>query len=214
LRILELRSGKIEIDGIDIKQVSLEVLRQRCFITVSQDPLLLLHETVRFNLDPGASISNDIVMETLRKTELLLHFSRGHKTDPIAGTNPVEQADSFDEFTGSGAEHPILDQKMSLFPELSVGQCQLFALCRALVKASLLERYVIKPIVLLDEATSSLDSATESTIYRIIDEEFSRKGHTVIIVAHRVGVLEKHMKPGRDAVAVMGDGKLQDVSLN
>ncbi|KAI3328394.1 putative ABC transporter [Ustulina deusta] len=214
LRILELKSGKIEIDSIDIKQVSLEVLRQRCFITVSQDPLLLLHETVRFNLDPGASISNDIIMETLRKTELLSHFSRGHTTDPIEGTNPIEQADTFDKFEGPGGENPILDQKMLLFSELSVGQCQLFALCRALVKASFLGRYGIKPIVLLDEATSSLDSATESTIYRIIDEEFSRKGHTVIIVAHRLGVLENHMKTGRDAVAVMGDGKLQDVSLN
>ncbi|KAJ3575139.1 hypothetical protein NPX13_g4135 [Xylaria arbuscula] len=214
LRILELRSGKIEIDGIDIKQVSLEVLRRRCFITVSQDPLLLLQETVRFNLDPGASISSDRIMETLRKTELFLHFSRGQKTDPSERTNPMEPADNVNEFKGPGGEHSVLDQKMSRFPELSVGQRQLFALCRALVKAVLLERSGVKPIVLLDEATSSLDSATESTIYRIIDEEFSQKGYTVIIVAHRVGVLEKHMKTGRDAIAVMGDGKLQNVSLN
>ncbi|KAK5626723.1 hypothetical protein RRF57_002438 [Xylaria bambusicola] len=213
LRMLELRSGNIEIDGFNIKHVSLEVLRQRCFITVSQDPLLLLHETVRFNLDPSASIPNDVLMETLRKCELSSHLSGGNTTDSTVGRNSFEQAD-IDKFEGPNGEHPILDQKLLEFSELSVGQCQLFALSRALVKAIVLERHGIKPIVLLDEATSSLDSVTEATIYRIIDEEFSSKGHTVVIVAHRVGVLEKHMKKGRDAVAVMGDGKLQDVSLN
>ncbi|KAI1756695.1 putative ABC transporter [Xylaria castorea] len=207
LRILELQSGKIEIDSIDIKQVTLEVLRQRCFITVSQDPLLLLHETLRFNLDPGASVSDEIIIATLSKAGLWSHFSGGHTADPI------EETDTFGNFAGLG-EHPILDQRMSLFSELSVGQCQLFALCRALVKASFLGRSGIKPIVLLDEATSSLDSVTESTIYRIIDEEFTTKGHTVIIVAHRLGALEKYMKTGRDAVAVMADGRLQDVSLD
>ncbi|KAI0521679.1 putative ABC transporter [Xylaria bambusicola] len=213
LRILELRSGSIEIDGFDIKHVSLEVLRQRCFITVSQDPLLLLHETVRFNLDPSASIPNEVLMEALRKCELSSHFSRGQTTDPTEGRSSFEQTD-IDKYEGPNGEHPILDQKLLEFSELSVGQCQLFALSRALVKAILLERYGIKPIVLLDEATSSLDSVTEATIYRIIDEEFSSKGHTAVIVAHRVGVLEKHMKKGRDAVAVMGDGRLQDVSTN
>ncbi|KAI0189383.1 putative ABC transporter [Xylaria flabelliformis] len=197
LRILELQAGRIEIDNIDIKQVALEVLRQRCFITVSQDPLLLLNETLRFNLDPGASAIDETIIAALSKARLSSHFS----------------TDTSNNFA-SRREHPILDQKMSLFPELSVGQCQLFAVCRALVKASFLERSGIKPIVLLDEATSSLDSVTESAIYRIIDEEFTTQGHTVIIVAHRLGALEKYMKTGRDAVAVMVDGRLQDANLD
>ncbi|KAI0555381.1 putative ABC transporter [Xylaria curta] len=207
LRILELQSGRIEIDSIDIKQVALEVLRKRCFITVSQDPLLLLNETLRFNLDPGASVIDDNIIAALSKARLWSHFFGGR----TAGR--IEETDTFGNFA-SLSEHPILDQRMSLFSEMSVGQCQLFALCRALVKASFLERSGIKPIVLLDEATSSLDSATESTIYRIIDEEFTAKGHTVIIVAHKLGALEKFMKTGRDAVAVMSDGRLQDVSLD
>lgn len=69
----------------------------------------------------------------------------------------------------------------------------------------------VKPVVVLDEVTSSLDSVTESTIHRIIDDEFTEKGHTVIIVAHRLGAMEKHTKIGRDALALMADGQLQEV---
>ena len=106
-------------------------------------------------------------------------------------------------------EHPILDQRVSLLQELSVGQCQLFAICRALVKAGALRASGVTPGVALDEMTCSLDVATESTIYRIVDEEFTQKGHTVIIIAHRLGNLRT--KVGRDAVAFMADGRLQEV---
>jgi len=106
-------------------------------------------------------------------------------------------------------EHPILDQKVLSLQELSMGECQLFAICRALVKAGTLRAQGVMPVVVLDEVTSSLDVATESTIYRIVDEEFTQKGHTVIIIAHRLGNL--HTKVGRDAVAFMADGKLQEV---
>jgi|HubBroStandDraft_4_1064222.scaffolds.fasta_scaffold259623_1 ATP-binding cassette subfamily C (CFTR/MRP) protein 1 len=57
---------------------------------------------------------------------------------------------------------------------------------------------------------TSLDFAMESAIHDIIDEEFTGKGHTVIIVAHRLGILTKRTKPGRD-VALVGDGRLQEV---
>jgi ATP-binding cassette subfamily C (CFTR/MRP) protein 1 len=67
----------------------------------------------------------------------------------------------------------------------------------------------VTPVVVLDEVTSSLDVATESTIYRIVDEEFTKKGHTVITIAHRLGNL--YTKVGRDAVAFMADGRLQEV---
>ncbi|KAB8305120.1 hypothetical protein EYC80_004415 [Monilinia laxa] len=59
LRLLELQSGQIVLDGINIKKVGLDILRQCCFITVSQDPLLLFNELLRFNLDPDAALSNE-----------------------------------------------------------------------------------------------------------------------------------------------------------
>ena len=197
LRLLELRSGKIKVDGIDIKSVKLDLLRQRCFIAVSQDPLILPEETLRFNLDPENSRSDKDLIVALTKARLWSHFAESdyHIEGGIA-------------IPGFGA-HPILDQKVSLLQELSVGQCQLFAICRALVKSGALRALGVTPVVILDEVTSSLDVATESTIYQIVDEEFTQNGHTVIIIAHRLGNL--HLKFGRDAITFMADGRLQEV---
>jgi ATP-binding cassette subfamily C (CFTR/MRP) protein 1 len=44
-----------------------------------------------------------------------------------------------------------------------------------------------------------------------MDEEFSDKGHTVIVVAHRLGVLLDHTRPRRDGVVLMRDGRLHKV---
>ncbi|KAH8689022.1 putative ABC transporter [Talaromyces proteolyticus] len=202
LRLLKLQSGKIELDGIDIKDVRLDILRQRCFIVVSQDPLILPMETLRFNLNPEASVSDEILVDALTKMDLWLHFteSGGERDTAVA-------------IPGIG-RHPILDQKVSQLQELSVGQRQLFALCRALVKVGMLRRSGFKPVIMLDEVTSSLDTVTESTIYRIINDEFTEKGHTTIIVAHRLGGLGEYIESGRDFMAFMADGRLQAVSEN
>ncbi|KAI0430891.1 putative ABC transporter [Xylaria sp. FL1042] len=203
LRLLDLKSGKIEVDGIDIKGVDIDVLRRRCFISASQDPLLLSNETLRFNVDPDISVSDETVIDILIKAGLWRHFVT-RKMHPGEKTVPATHIPALDE-------HHILDRKLSLFQELSVGQCQLFALCRTLVKAASLRRSGLKPVILLDEVTSSLDSVTESTMYRIIDNEFTQKGHTVIIVAHRLGALQENTVIGRDAVVLMEDGKLLEV---
>ncbi|KAI1293173.1 putative ABC transporter [Xylaria venustula] len=197
-RLLELKSGKIEMDGIDIRQVGIDLLRRRCFVAASQDPLLLSNETLRFNLDPDISISDEDIIDILTKAGLWGHF-QNEPTDPGTKSVTTRRESHF---------HPILDRKMSLFQELSVGQSQLFAICRALAKVTSLRQLGIKPVILLDEVTSSLDPETESIIYRIIDDEFTRNGHTVIVVAHRLGTLQEHTVVGRDAVALMGDGKL------
>jgi ABC-type multidrug transport system fused ATPase/permease subunit len=67
------------------------------------------------------------------------------------------------------------------------------------------------PIVLLDEVTSALDSGVEEIVHGIIDEEFCGKGHTVIMVSHRVGGLLSGARPERDVVVWMSDGGIQEV---
>ncbi|KAI8946261.1 putative ABC transporter [Xylaria longipes] len=202
LRLLELQSGKIEVDGVNIKGVCLGTLREKCFVTVAQDLFLLSHESLRFNLDPSASAENDVITNALTRTGLLQHFMP-------SGMSDQETASSL-EAHGYGT-YSMLDQRMSSFQELSAGQCQLLILCRAIIKVHLLRRHGIRPVILLDEVTSFLDSATERTIYRMIDDEFSSKGHTVIVVAHRLGALEQYMVPGRDAVALVSDGRLVEI---
>jgi ABC-type multidrug transport system fused ATPase/permease subunit len=203
LRLLELESGKIEIDGIDIKQVGLDLLRRRCFIAISQDPLILPNETLRFNLDPDGSEPDDVLVAALTTAGLWSHFFE-------CDTHLSERRATVINIPGS-YEHPILDRKVTLFHKLSAGQCQLLSVCRALVKASSLRHSRVKPVIILDEVTSCLDAATESSINHIIDDEFSENGHTIIIVTHRLGALEGHIEAGRDVVALMADGKLQEV---
>lgn len=207
LRILELKSGTIELDGVDISRVRLDLLRERGFVTVAQDSLLFSNETLRFNLDPDASLPNDILIDTLIRTKLWSHFS-------TAGTNVGGSHDAeaiSDVNTAPFREHPILDQKVSQFRELSTGERQLFSISRALIKIKKVQYCGARPIVLLDEVTSSLDFATESIIHGIIDEEFTAKGHTTIIVAHNLSILMEHINPETDVVVVMKDGRLQEI---
>ena len=74
LRLLELRSGSIVLYEIDISCVRLDLLRQRCFIAVSQDALLLPEETLRFNLDQDGSVPGEDLIVVLNKASLWSHF--------------------------------------------------------------------------------------------------------------------------------------------
>lgn len=149
--------------------------------------MLLPDVSLRFSLDPSGEADTSTIVEALKKTGVW---------GPLCSFNAEDSTD-------------VLCRKVSELPALSVGQAQLLGLTRALVKKTVLGAEC-KPIVLLDEATSSLDMVTESLIYQLIDEEFVGQGYTVIAVAHRVSVAAGRMRP-TDIVVKMADGMIQQV---
>ncbi|GKZ27194.1 hypothetical protein AbraCBS73388_003838 [Aspergillus brasiliensis] len=86
-----------------------------------------------------------------------------------------------------------LDMDMTSISTWSVGEKQLLALARALV--------VPRPILVLDEATSSVDRETEALMQEIIEHDFRQQ--TVIAVVHRFAYID-----GFDRVALLKDGEM------
>lgn len=81
---------------------------------------------------------------------------------------------------------------------LSLGQRQLICLARALLKRS--------KILVLDEATSSVDSKTDAQVQETIRREFVQRGVTVITVAHRLDTVLAY-----DKILVLDSGELAEL---
>ncbi|KAK8149436.1 hypothetical protein G3M48_007029 [Beauveria asiatica] len=197
LRLVELQGpGKVYVDGLDICDLSRNAMRAR-FITVPQDPMLVKTDTVRRNLDIAATdLSEEEIVRALqlRAPQSCLMTARGNNLLWLSvEADGVEQLPC-DESVSVPAS-AILDLTMDSVP-LSQGQEQLFSLARAL-----LMRRTRGRVVLLDEATSSVDAETDGRMQRIIREEFGE--YTVITVAHRLDTIMDS-----DVVLAMHGGKL------
>ncbi|KAJ5724827.1 ATP-binding cassette transporter [Penicillium malachiteum] len=193
LKLLTLREGKIEIDSIDIAGISSSAMRRRGIIAVPQDGFNIPTATLRFNLDPYDTCSQEAIIKALKKTRLW---------DKFRSVLIDESSDEIWEITR------MLDLPMSSFLPLSTGQLQLFALCRMLLRVW--SEVWTKPVVILDEASSSLDPETESILHDILVEDLS--SHTVVMIAHKVDGIFSAMQCGNDKVVTIQDGEAADIS--
>ncbi|XPF94791.1 ABC transporter ATP-binding protein [Colwellia sp. RE-S-Sl-9] len=113
----------------------------------------------------------------------------GINDEAIKAAAKYVYADEFIEKLPGGYQF-ILDENGS---NISAGQAQLVAFARAMASGS--------DLVLLDEATSSVDSVTEKMIQRAIDHVFAEK--TVIAIAHRLSTIQHS-----DQIIVLDQGKI------
>ncbi|OQD85570.1 hypothetical protein PENSOL_c099G11251 [Penicillium solitum] len=197
LQLLRPGQGSILIDGINIGHLSPRTVRKRGFIAVPQDGFSIPTASLRFNLDPYRTSSDQDILWSLRRTGL---WDKIHSTSAI----PASKKENIDIDIRS-----LLDLPVSSFLPFSAGQLQLLALSRTLLRIRSSGPH--KPVIILDEASSSLDSETESILTDMLRHDL--QGHTIVMIAHRVAGITGAMRPGVDAIATMQDGKLQTVTL-
>lgn len=165
-RLSELQKGSITIDGIDISTLGLTTLRQKLSI-IPQDPVLF-RGNIRKNLDPFNESSDDKLWDALRRTGLI----EASRLEIVKKQVKVEGTDTNESFHKFHLNQPVEDEGSNF----SLGERQLIAFARALVRDS--------KILILDEATSSVDYETDSKIQETIIKEF---GHcTILCIAHRL----------------------------
>ncbi|CAG1008120.1 MAG: ABC transporter ATP-binding protein [Rhizobiaceae bacterium] len=134
LRLFDVESGRILLDGRDIRSVTQASLRAQ-FGVVSQDPMLM-HRSIRDNIaygKPGAT-----------EAEIIEAAKRASAHDFIVGVTDPKGRKGYDAHVG---ERGV---------KLSGGQRQRIAIARMMLKDA--------PILILDEATSALDSEIEAAI--------------------------------------------------
>ena len=173
-RLVELSGGSISIDGINIAQVGLKDLRTRLAI-IPQDPTLF-RGTIRSNLDPFNKHTDLELWSALRQSDLI-------------------DADAQIDDKSHGRIHldGIVEEEGLNF---SLGQRQLMALARALVRGS--------QIIVCDEATSSVDMETDTKIQRTMQTGF--RGKTLLCIAHRLKTIINY-----DRICVMEQGRIAEL---
>jgi subfamily B ATP-binding cassette protein MsbA len=151
-RFYDPKIGRILIDGVDVKDVTLKSLRQKIGIVTQET--ILFNDTIKGNILYGKPDATDAELEA---AAVQAHAHEFIKKMP------------------NGYDTVIGDRGM----KLSGGERQRLAIARALLKNP--------PILILDEATSQLDTESE----RIVQEALDRliQGRTVFVIAHRLSTV-------------------------
>jgi len=168
-RISELEEdGAILIDGVNIREIGTAALRMNISI-IPQDPVMFSN-TIRYNLDPFGTTSDEELWIVLKKVEM--------------GTAIAQLPKGLDDIVAEGGEN------------FSQGQRQLLCIARSLLR---------KPkILVMDEATASIDNETDSIIQRMIRENFENA--TVLTIAHRLNTIMDS-----DRILVLDDGFIAEL---
>ena len=165
-RFYNINKGKITIDGVDIKDISLECLRENI--------AMVLQDTHLFT---------GTIMENIR-------YGRLDATDEeVIAAAKAAHADSFIRQLPDGYQMELNEDASNV----SQGQKQLLTIARAILADN--------RVMILDEATSSVDTRTEIQIQKAMDHLM--EGRTSFIIAHRLSTIRN-----ADLILVMKDGDI------
>ena len=166
-RFYDVDSGVIRIDGVPIRDLTLESLRQNISL-VTQD-VVLFNDTIANNLAYGQ-------LKSASEDELLAAAEAAHVLE-------------FAKEMPNGLDTMVGDRGLLL----SGGQRQRIAIGRALLKNA--------PILILDEATSSLDTQSERRIQDALNVLMENR--TTLVIAHRLSTVES-----ADHIIVLEAGRI------
>ena len=168
-RNYDVTSGRIMVDGLDVRDVALQSLREQIGVVIQETTLF--NTTIRENLRYGRLNATDAEIEGAARAanihDTIIALPRGYDTK--IGEDGVK---------------------------LSGGEKQRIAIARALLADP--------RILIMDEATSSLDSQSESLIQDALDTLL--KGRTSFVIAHRLSTIIK-----ADTIVVMERGEIQEM---
>jgi ATP-binding cassette, subfamily B, multidrug efflux pump len=171
-RFYDVSDGAVLIDGVDVRDVKQQSLRQQMGI-VPQDPFLFsgtIADNIRFGV-PEAS--DEAVVEAAR----------------------LANAHDFIMRTPDGYETEIQEGGVNF----SLGERQLLCIARAVLADP--------RILILDEATSSVDTMTEALIQDALDRLLA--GRTAVVIAHRLSTIRK-----ADTICVIDEGRIVELGTH
>jgi ATP-binding cassette, subfamily B, bacterial MsbA len=171
-RFHDVTEGRILMDGIDVRDLTLESLRAQIGIVAQEN--FLFHDTVANNIAYGSENASRQQIEWAATNAMALEF--------------IQQLPQ-------GFDTPIGERGM----KLSGGQRQRIAIARALLKNP--------PILILDEATSHLDTESEMLVQKALSNLMQER--TVLVVAHRLSTVRR-----ADKIVALQAGRIAEIGTH